>query len=80
MKTENPNGNVPILDIHLASYLSLNGIEPELTKQGTRVVFEFPQTTEVSNLTRAYNENPSIRILDFVHHLRKTRSMMLAAR
>lgn len=74
------NVKVPILDIHLASYLSLNGIEPEFTKQGTRVVFEFPSTPEVSSLTRSYNENPSVKVLDFVHHLRKTRSMMLAAR
>ena len=74
------NAKVPILDIHLASYLSLHDIEPEFTKQGTRVVFEFPSTTEVTKLTRAYNENPSVKILDYVHHLRKTRSMMLAAR
>lgn len=74
------NVKVPILDIHLTSYLSLNGIEPEFTKQGTRVVFEFPSTPEVSSLTRSYNENPSVKVLDFVHHLRKTRSMMLAAR
>ena len=74
------NTKVPILDIHLASYLSLHDIEPEFTKQGTRVVFEFPSTPEVTKLTRAYNENPSVTILDYVHHLRKTRSMMLAAR
>ena len=70
----------PILDIHLASFLSLHGIEPEFTKQGTRVVFEFPDTKEMDDLTRKYNENPSVKVLDFVHHLRKTRSMMLAAR
>ncbi len=74
------NVKVPTLDIHLASFLSLNNITPELTKQGTRIVFEFPSIPEVTKLTRAYNENPSVRILDYVHHLRKTRSMMLAAR
>ncbi len=74
------NGNVPILDIHLSSFLSLHGISPEFTKQGTRVVFEFPSSQEVNKLTRAYNENPSVRVLDFVHHLRKIRSQMLAAR
>ncbi|MGP8153222.1 MAG: DUF5659 domain-containing protein [Smithella sp.] len=74
------NVKVPILDIHLSSYLSLQGIEPELTKQGTRVVFEFPASSEVTKLTRTYNENPSVKILDFVHHLRKLRSQMLNAR
>jgi hypothetical protein len=70
----------PILDIHLAAFLDLHGIPPDLSKQGTRVVFEFPSTPEVSTLTRAFNENPSVKILDYVHHLRKTRSMMLSAR
>ena len=70
----------PLLDIHLSSYLSLQGIEPELTKQGTRVIFEFPASPEVTKLTRAYNENPSVKILDYVHHLRKLRSQMLNAR
>ena len=74
------NAKVPVLDIHLSSYLSLHGIAPELTKQGTRVVFEFPSIPEVTKLTRAYNENPSVKILDFVHHLRKLRSQMLNAR
>jgi len=74
------NGNVPILDIHLSSFLSLHGISPEFTKQGTRVVFEFPANREVSDLMRAYNENPSVPVLDFVHHLRKLRSQMLANR
>jgi hypothetical protein len=73
-------GNVPILDIHLSSFLSLHGISPQFTKQGTRVVFEFPASRAVNDLTRAYNENPSVPVLDFVHHLRKIRSQMLASR
>jgi len=74
------NAKVPILDINLASFLSFHGIEPQFTKQGTRVIFEFPSTPEVTKLTRAYNENPSVKVLDFVHHLRKLRSQMLNAR
>ena|SRR4030042_3619212 len=79
-KMKKANGKVPILDIHLSSFLSLYGIEPEFTKQGTRVVFEFPASQEVNKLTRTYNENPSVPVLDFVHHLRKLRSQMLASR
>lgn len=74
------SGNVPILDIYLTSFLSYHGISPQFTKQGSRVVFEFPATDEVNQLTRAYNENPSVRVLDFVHHLRRIRSQMLSAR
>ena len=72
--------NVPILDIHQSSFLSLHGISPQLTKQGTRVVFEFPASQEVYGLTKAYNKNLSVPVLDFVHHLRMIRSLMLAAR
>lgn len=76
MKTE----NVPTLDIHLASFLSLNGIPPLFTKQGTRIIFEFQSSPEVEELIRRFNENPSVKVLDYVHHLRKTRSIMLASR
>ncbi len=78
MKKE--NGNICILDIHLASFLSFNGISPQFSKQGTRVVFEFPSSQKLYNLQRTYNENPSVPVLDFVHHLRKLRSQMLSAR
>jgi len=74
------SANVPILDIHLASFFSLHGIEPQFSKQGTRVIFEFPASPEVYRLTKDYNQNPEVPILDFVHHLRKMRSQMLATR
>jgi hypothetical protein len=74
------NGNLPILDIHQAAFLNLHGIEPDLTKQGTRVIFEFPNTKQVLDLIQAYNGNPALPVLNFVHHLRKLRSQMLAAR
>jgi len=77
---DHDQGKYSILDIHLSSFLSLHGISPQFTRQGTRVVFEFPANQEINALTRAYNENPSVPVLDFVHHLRKLRSQMLAAR
>jgi len=75
-----PNVKVPILDIHLASFLSFHGIEPQFSKEGTRVIFEFLASPEVYRLTKDYNQNPDVPILDFVHHLRKLRSQMLNAR
>lgn len=74
------NDNVLILDIHLASFISLKGISPQFSKQGTRVIFEFPANQEIYNLTKTYNQNPNVPVLDFVHHLRKLRSQMLAMR
>jgi hypothetical protein len=78
MKTENKN--YPVMDIHQAAFLDFNGIQPNLTKQGTRVVFEFPNSKRVLELIQSYNSNPAIPIADFCHHLRKLRSQMLAAR
>lgn len=78
MKKE--NGKLPIMDIHQAAYLDFHQIEPNLSKQGSRVIFDFPNNKQVLELIKSYNKNPSVPILDFVHHLRKLRSQMLAAR
>jgi hypothetical protein len=80
MEMETDNGNLPILDIHQAAFLQLHGITPNLTMQGTKVIFEFPGTKTVYNLIRAYNENPAVNVLDFVSHLRRLRGQMLSRR
>lgn len=77
---KNENGVLPILDIHQAAFLNLHGIEPDLLKQGTRVVFEFPGSHTVFQLILRYNENPAVPILDFVSHLRRLRAMMIQMR
>jgi len=78
MKKENES--LPILDIHQAAFLQLHGIAPNLTMQGTKVIFEFPGTASVYALIRQYNENPFVNVLDFVSHLRRLRSQMLNKR
>lgn len=74
------NGNVPILDIYIASYLALHGIMPTLTKQGTRVIFEFPGDDRTLMVMESYNKNPCINLLEYVTQLRRMRAMMLAKR
>jgi hypothetical protein len=71
---------IPILDINLAAFLVLNGIHPKLTKQGSRVIFEFPGTSETYKIMEQYNRNPAVPVLDFVSALRRTRSQMLSLR
>ena len=71
---------IPVFDIHTASYLELKNISPQLTMQGTRVVFEFDPTDEVYKLLREYQSNPSIPILDYVNVLRRLRARMLSMR
>lgn len=69
-----------LLDINVSAFLSLHGIQPELKREGTRVTFVFPATSEVNDLTRRYNENTQVPVLDFVSHLRRLRSQMYSAR
>ena len=71
---------IPILDIHQSTWLRLHGQEPELTLQGTRVVFHHKATPEVYRLLNQYHENPEVKVLDFVHTLRRLRAEMLAMR
>lgn len=78
MTTE--NRRIPILDIYQASFLALHQINPILCKQGNRVVFEFPDTGEILKLLEMYNTNPSIRLLEYVGHLRRLRAQMLSMR
>jgi len=71
---------IPILDIHTAAFLDMRGYAPCLTKQGTRVVFDFPNSQSVLRAISIYNENPEVPLLDYVSRLRKLRARMLAAR
>lgn len=74
------NSSIPVMDIYQATYLDYQGIPPDLIKQGTRVIFMFPNNHTVLEKIKSYNQNPSIPVLDFVHYLRKLRSQMLAIR
>jgi len=71
---------IPIMDIYQASYLALKKHEPSLSKQAGRVVFEFSGTEEMKLLMKNYNQNPTIKILDYVGHLRRLRAMMVGMR
>jgi hypothetical protein len=71
---------IPVFDIHTASYLELNNISPQLTLQGTRVVFEFEPSEALYGLLREYQSNPSVPVLDYVNVLRRLRSRMLSMR
>ena len=71
---------IPLYEIHEVAFLSLNNVQVEFEKRGTRVVFLVPSTPETYQLLAEYNENPKISILDFVGCLRKVRSQMLSIR
>jgi hypothetical protein len=71
---------LPLLDIHQAAFLEMHGHEPCLTKEGTRIIFEFMNSPEVLAAVQAFNRNPSIKLLDYVSHLRSLRARMYSAR
>lgn len=74
------NQKIPLYEIHEVAFLSLNNVQVEFEKRGTRVVFLVPSTPETYQLLAEYNENPKINLLDFVGCLRRIRGQMLNVR
>lgn len=68
---------IPILDLNLSAFLSLNGIVPELLLQGTRVVFLFDANDTFYKLSSLYNSNEN-GILDYVNAQRQLKAMMMS--
>ncbi|MBA4416489.1 MAG: hypothetical protein C0392_01055 [Syntrophus sp. (in: bacteria)] len=71
---------ITLYDIHDVAFLKLKGIEIGLVLQGTRVLFEAPDTEEVKKLLQAFNENPPVPILNFIRTLKRLRAQMLDLR
>lgn len=71
---------LPLYDIHQAAFLEFHHIQLNLTKQGSRVVFEAPATEETYKFLREYQDNNLIPLLDYVAVLRRLRARMLEAR
>lgn len=71
---------LPLYDIHQAAFLEFHHIQLNLTKQGSRVVFEVPATEETYTLLREYQNNNLIPLLDYVAVLRRLRARMLEVR
>lgn len=69
-----------LLDIHLASWLSLHGIEPILENRNGKVVFLFEASDNLYRLINQFNSNEPIPIGDYVTRLKTLRGKMLSAR
>lgn len=72
------NQQISILDLNTSAFLSMHGLEPELSMQGGRVVFNFPAGEEFYRLSSLYNDNLSVGCLDFVQAIKKMRGKMLS--
>jgi hypothetical protein len=72
---------IDLQDIHKASFLMMHHIEPELIKnQDGRVVFRVLGDEETRRLLVEYEENPGVRLLNFVTMLKRARGRMLDVR
>ena len=70
------NNRIPIFDIHVASYLEMKGVSPQLVMRSGKIVFEFELSDAVFDLLREYEQNTPIPILNYVGVLRRLRSRM----
>lgn len=71
---------IPLYDLYQTAFLSLQGIQVDFERRGTRVVFLVPSNQETYELMATYNENPQIDLLDYVGSLRRMRAQMLSLR
>ncbi len=69
-------------DVYLSAALSVLGkVEPHLkVSAGGRVLFCYPPSDVVLAAMSAYNSGASAPLLEFVSHVRRLRSEMLARR
>lgn len=67
------------LDVHLAAFLALKGVEPELVSRGNRIVFSFP-SNDAWDFVDAFNCNEPVHVADYVSTLKALRGKMYDAR
>lgn len=68
------------MDIWLSAYLSLNGLFPQLQRNGTKVVFQFPISDELYKLLMRFNSNEDVPVTDYVTTVKTLRGQMLTMR
>jgi hypothetical protein len=76
---KNPQ-KISVLDLNLAAYHHLNQNTPTLEMKNTRIVFTFTADDTFYKLTKEFNENMVVNILDFVNAQRQLRAKMYAMR
>lgn len=66
------------LDIYIASFLTFNGLKPELQITNGRVIFVFPRSDDLYRLLSKYNSNANVGVADFVTVVKTLRGQMLS--
>jgi hypothetical protein len=68
------------LDLYLASFLSLNNLEPKLEIHGGKVLFAFEATADLYRMMTHFNENVPVPVTDFVTAVKVLRGKMLTVK
>jgi len=69
-----------ILDLYMAAFLALHGIEPALDNNNGRVVFTFQVSDDLYKLMVRFNSNENIPVTSFVTTVKMLRGRMLSMR
>jgi len=70
---------IPILDMSgLGPFQFLNGNEPEMAMNGTRVTLLFKSDERFYELSARYNNNEPVNVLDFVNAQRQLKARMFS--
>jgi len=78
MITDTPT--IPLHNIYEAAYLDFKGISVQMLKEGRRIIFLLPDTPGTYQIIAEFNRNPTLKIQDYLTHLRKLRAMMISLR
>lgn len=66
------------LDLYLASFILLQGIDPELQITGNKVAFLFEATDRLYRLMGLFNSNTNVPVADYTTALKILRGKMLS--
>jgi hypothetical protein len=80
MRKKSALPKIPVHDLNFSAFQLLHGNVPELIMQGTRVIFLFNADEAFQRISEKYNQNETVKVLDFVNTTRQLRAMMLSLR
>lgn len=66
------------LDLYLSSFISLQGIEPNLEIKGNKVAFSFEPTDRLYRIMADFNSNAEVPVADYATILKTLKGKMLS--
>lgn len=76
MEHENPMQEILISDIYQAAFLILHDLPVKAVMVDGRVLFSFPYSFSLRDLTNNFNSNADVPVGEYTLSIKKLRSMM----